>query len=89
MMFWDREIETLSRPELETLQLQRLQQTVQRVARNVPFYREMFAAAGVKPEQIRTLDDVRRLPFTTGSDLRAVYPDGMLAVRVGSEVRLP
>ena len=65
---------------LERLQLGHLQETVQRVARRVPFYRQKFAGAGVKPEDIKSLDDVRRLPFTTGADLRAIYPDGLLAV---------
>jgi phenylacetate-CoA ligase len=87
-MFWDRETETLARPSLEALQLQRLQDTVQRVAKNVPFYREKFAAAKLKPDAIQSLADVRRLPFTTNADLRATYPDGLLAVDRSVPVRL-
>ncbi len=87
-MFWDQESETLTRPALEQLQLQRLQDTVARVAERVPFYQKRLAEFGVKPEQIRALSDIRRLPFTTGADLRAIYPDGMLAVPREEPVRL-
>jgi phenylacetate-CoA ligase len=87
-MFWDRESETLARPTLEQLQLKRLQETVQRLAERVPFYQKRFAEAGVKPEDIKSLADVRRLPFTTSADLRTVYPDGMLAVPHSTPVRL-
>jgi phenylacetate-CoA ligase len=87
-MFWDRESEILARPLLERLQLGHLQETVRRVARRVPFYRQKFAEAGVKPEDIKSLDDVRRLPFTTGADLRAIYPNGLVAVEAHEAVRL-
>jgi phenylacetate-CoA ligase len=87
-MFWDREAETLARPSLEGLQLQRLQETVQRVAQRVPLYQRKLAEAKVKPEAIKTLADARRLPFTTGADLRAIYPDGLLAVDKSEPVRL-
>jgi phenylacetate-CoA ligase len=87
-MFWDRESETLARPTLQELQLKRLQETVQRVAQRVPFYHERFAEAGVQPGDIKTLEDARRLPFTTGADLRTVYPDGLLAVPRSKPVRL-
>ncbi len=79
-MFRDKPIETLERPALERLQLERLQETVARVARRVDFYQKRFAELGVRPDQIRSLADVRRLPFTTSADLRANYPDGMVAV---------
>ncbi len=78
-MFWDKRIETLKRPALEQLQLTRLQATVRRVAKTVPFYQQKFAEAGLKPGQIRSLDDIRRLPFTTNADLRATYPRGLVA----------
>src|ERR1039458_2829555 len=87
-MFWDQESETLARPTLEQLQLKRLQDTLQRVAQRVPFYRQRFTEAGVAPEQIKSLADMRRLPFTTGADLRAIYPDGMLATDREEAVRL-
>jgi phenylacetate-CoA ligase len=87
-MFWDQESETLPRPALEALQLQRLQDTVERVARQVPFYQNKFGELGLKPGDIKSLADVRRLPFTTGADLRSVYPDGMLAMPRDGAVRL-
>ncbi len=87
-MYWDRETETLPRAALERLQLKRLQETVGRVAQRVPFYREKLAQLGVKPEAIQSLEDVQRLPFTTGADLRATYPDGLLAIEPHAPVRL-
>ncbi len=75
---WD-PAETLSRDRLTALQTQRLRETVARVA-NVPFYRDVFAKHKITPETIRTLDDVRKLPFTTKEDLRQHYPLGFLAV---------
>jgi phenylacetate-CoA ligase len=87
-MFWDQESETLPRPTLEQLQLKRLQETLQRVAQRVPFYQQKFAKAGVDVASIRSLHDVKRLPFTTGTDLRTVYPDGMLAASPDEPVRL-
>src|SRR5512137_400469 len=87
-MFWDRESETLARPALEQLQLQRLQETVRRVTQRVPHYQQKFAERGLKADDIRSLAEVRRLPFTTGADLRAIYPDGMLAVDREEPVRL-
>ena len=77
-MFWDKDIETLDRGSLEQLQLKRLRETMQRVAAHVPFYQHKFAEAGVDPTDIRSLDDLRRLPFTTNADLRATYPRGRL-----------
>ncbi|MEA3365061.1 MAG: phenylacetate--CoA ligase [Candidatus Hydrogenedentes bacterium] len=69
----------MPREDLEALQLTRLRETVARVA-NVPFYKEAFAKLGVRAENIKTLDDIRRLPFTTKEDLRRYYPLGFLAV---------
>ena len=63
-MFWDQDSETLARPTLEQLQLKRLQETVERVAQRVPFYQKKFAEHNVRPEQIKSLADVARLPFT-------------------------
>ncbi len=87
-MFWDQKIETLDRPALEQLQLQRLQKTVRRVAAHVPFYREKFAELGFRPRDIHSLADLRRLPFTTSADLRANYPTGLLAVHLDKALRL-
>jgi phenylacetate-CoA ligase len=87
-MFWDREVETLPRPALEQLQLKRLQETIRRLERQVPFYHEKFVKVGVTPDDIKSLEDVRRLPFTTSTDLRTTYPNGLLAVEREEPVRL-
>ena len=75
---WD-QAETMPARDLRDLQLHRLREVVKRVA-NVPFYKEQFARLGVGPDSIRSLDDLRRLPFTTKEDLRQHYPLGFLAV---------
>lgn len=72
--------ERLDRAALEALQLERLQWTVRHAYENVPLYRTKFDEAGVHPDDIRTLADVQRLPFTTKEDLRLSYPFGMFAV---------
>lgn len=71
--------ECLAQPALKILQLQRLRETVARVAQ-VPFYRDIFRQHNITPDSMRSLDDIRRLPFTTKADLRAHYPLGFLAV---------
>ena len=87
-MIWNPEQETMPRADLTRLQVQRLQQTVQRVYDRVTHYRRAFEAAGVRPEQIRTLDDVRRLPFTQKTDFRDNYPFGLFAVPREQAVRI-
>jgi len=72
--------ERLTRPELEALQLERLQWTVRHAYENVPHYTRTLDEAGVSPDDIRSLDDLRLLPFTTKEDLRQNYPFGMFAV---------
>jgi len=74
--------------ELRTLQLQRLQTTVQRCYDNVALFRERMDERGLKPADIRTLDDVARLPFTQKTDLRDTYPYGLFAVPMKEVVRL-
>ena len=85
--FWDKEIELLPREDLEALQAARLKKAVQ-TAGNAPFYRQAFGEHGITPEQIKGLDDLRRLPFTTKQDLRAGFPDGFLAVEPSEVVRM-
>ncbi|MDX6358493.1 MAG: phenylacetate-CoA ligase, partial [Nocardioidaceae bacterium] len=70
----------LTRDELEAHQLERLRETVLRVHRHVPHYRQAFADAGVHPDDLSSLADLRHFPFTTKADLRANYPYGMFAV---------
>jgi phenylacetate-CoA ligase len=73
-------IETASRDELQALQLQRLKWTLRHACDNVAHYRAAFDAAGVRPDDLRTLDDLAKFPFTVKADLRDHYPFGMFAV---------
>ena len=82
------EFETLPRPALEALQLKRLQNTVSRVYEKVPFYRETLTRASIKPEQIKSLDDLRRLPFTVKQDMRDAYPYNLFAAPMDEIVRI-
>ena len=72
--------ETLSRAEIEKIQLERLKETVARVYEKVPPYRKKMEDAGLRPEDIRSLSDLSRLPFVTKQDLRDNYPFGLFAV---------
>lgn len=85
--FFDEKMETMTRAQIEALQLERLQATVQHCM-NSPFYRKRFEEAGLKPEDIKTLDDIRRIPFTTKQDLRDTYPFGMACVPLRECTRL-
>mgnify|MGYP001286667308 FL=1 len=87
-MIWNDDFETLPREAIESLQLKRLQQTLERVQATVPFYRDQFAKAGVNIEQIKSLDDLRRLPFTLKQDMRDNYPYGLFAVPLDQIVRI-
>lgn len=87
-MIYNEEFETLPREVLEALQLKRLQQVAERVYHTVGFYRKAFDEAGVKPDDIRRLEDLRRLPFTDKQDLRDNYPFGLFAAPMSSVVRL-
>ncbi|MCK9377372.1 MAG: phenylacetate--CoA ligase [Syntrophobacterales bacterium] len=87
-MIRDVEHETMPREDLETLQLKRLQAVVERVYHLVPFYRRKMDELGVKPEHVRTLGDIRHLPYTTKQDLRDNYPFGMFAVPMDQIVRI-
>lgn len=87
-MIWDKEHECMKRSELEKLQLERLKLTVNRVYSKVPFYRRKFEQSGIKPENIRTLEDLKRLPFTTKDDLRDNYPFGLFTVPTSKLVRV-
>jgi len=81
-------IERAPRADLEQLQLERLRRVVAWASERVPLYRERLGRAGVKPEEIRSLADLRRLPFTTKADFRDTYPFGLLAVPMDEVVRL-
>ena len=81
-------IETASRDEIEGLQLARLRWSLAHAYTNVPHYRAAFAAAGVHPDDLKALDDIRRFPFTQKSALRDNYPFGMFAVPREQVIRL-
>ncbi|MDQ7031308.1 MAG: phenylacetate--CoA ligase [Desulfonauticus sp.] len=87
-MLYDVQMETLPRDELEQLQLKRLQYLVEKVYYNVPFYRQKFKELRIKPEQIKTLKDLKYLPFTEKQDLRNNYPFGLFAVPKENVVRV-
>ncbi len=87
-MMYSPEIETLSREKMQELQLSRLKGTVERVYNNVPFYKEKLDELGIKPSDIKTIEDVRKLPFTVKKDLRDQYPFGLFAVPQKDIVRI-
>jgi phenylacetate-CoA ligase len=82
------EYETMSREELRELQFKRLQMTVRWVYENVPFHRDRWAALKLKPADVRTLDDLRKLPFTFKADVRAAYPYGLFALPLEKVIRI-
>ncbi|NLC38601.1 MAG: phenylacetate--CoA ligase [Clostridia bacterium] len=87
-MIWDKRWECASRQEIREVQLSRLQETVGRVYERVPYYRKALDEAGVKPEDIRSLADVKKLPFTTKEALRDNYPFGLFAVPQQELIRI-
>ncbi|MBO5027249.1 MAG: phenylacetate--CoA ligase [Clostridia bacterium] len=86
-MIWSKE-ETLSRSEMEQLQLSRLQETVARVYEKVPYYRAKMQEKGLTPDDIHSLADLKKLPFTTKQDMRDTYPFGLFAVPKDELVRI-
>jgi phenylacetate-CoA ligase len=87
-MIWNREYETMSREDMRQLQLERLQATLHRVYRSVTFYQGAFDQAGFQPEDLKDLDGLAKLSFTTKAHLRDSYPYGMFAVPLREVVRL-
>jgi phenylacetate-CoA ligase len=88
MTMWEPQYEKMPRNELEKLQLERLQHKVTTAYEKVPFYRAKFQEMGVSPKDIKSLDDVKRLPFTSKADFRDNYPFGMMAVPLSDVVRV-
>lgn len=88
MPIWNPKIETLPREEIEQIQIERLQSSLNRAYKNVPFYRRLFDQQGIVPEDIGSLRDLSDLPFTTKTDLRDSYPYGMFAVPLRDIVRI-
>jgi phenylacetate-CoA ligase len=87
-MIYNEEFETLPREALKAIQVKRLQQVLQRVYHTVGYYKKALDAAKVKPDDIKSMDDIQKLPFTTRKDLRDNYPFGLFAVPMSSIVRL-
>jgi phenylacetate-CoA ligase len=87
-MYWEPDRECMGKEELEQLQFERLQSTLNRIYSHVPAYRKKFDALGILPEDIGSLADFSRLPFTTKEDLRENYPYGLFAVPLREVVRI-
>ncbi len=87
-MIWNKTKECMPREEMRELQGKRLRKTVHRVYHNTPFYREKMQAMGLTPDDIHTIDDIVKLPFTTKQDLRDNYPYGLFAVPLSEIVRI-
>jgi len=87
MRYWEEEIETMKRPDLEKLQLERLKKTVE-IATYSPFYGKIFKENNISPGSIKSLEDLQRFPFTTKEDLRNNYPFGLASIPMEKVVRL-
>ena len=87
-MIWNPSVECMDREDMESLQLQRLQEMVDRIYYNVPFYRQKLQEVGFMPGDIHHLSDLSRLPFTTKQDIRDNYPFGLFAVPMSEVVRV-
>lgn len=87
-MYWESELECMNREDIEQMQLERLESTLNRVYMNVPFYRRKFDEMKIDLEALKSKDDLRRLPFTYKNDLRDNYPYGLFAVPLREVVRI-
>ncbi|WP_425059255.1 Phenylacetate-coenzyme A ligase [Sporomusa carbonis] len=86
--YWNKPAETMEREEMTSLQTGRLKEIVDRLYRQQPFYRSKMQAEGLLPEDVATLEDIRKLPFTTKQDMRDNYPYGLFAVPMSEIVRI-
>lgn len=87
-MFFDEKAEQMNREDMRKLQLERLQHIVKYAYERVPFYKRKFDEIGLKPEDIQTLEDIKKIPYTVKTDLRDNYPYGLLAVPMDDIVRV-
>ncbi|NLZ46714.1 MAG: phenylacetate--CoA ligase [Clostridiales bacterium] len=87
-MFFQKDIETMPRAELEALQLERLKWTVDYSMKNIPFYRDRFEKAGVTADKIKSLSDIQYIPYTTKEDIRDTYPFGLFGQPLKNIVRI-
>jgi phenylacetate-CoA ligase len=85
---FNREIESMPVEKMKELQLERLKWSVRHAYDNVPFYKKKFEAAGFHPDQLKSLDDMKRVPFLTKQDMRDNYPYGLFAVPLNKVVRV-
>lgn len=85
--YWEEKLETLSRAEIESLQVEKLRKTI-RIASGSPYYSKVFARMGITPDSIQTIGDLHKLPFTTKADLRDNYPFGLVSGSLKKCVRL-
>jgi len=88
MQYWNPTYECMSREEMRKVQFERLVETVKRVYHNVPYYRNKMQAKGIEPGDIKSLDDLKNLPFTYKDDLRVTYPFGMFAAPLSEIIRI-
>jgi phenylacetate-CoA ligase len=87
-MIWDEKYECMPREQLRELQLKRLKSVVRRVYKNVPYFRKKVDALGLAPADIKSLDDMQKLPFITKHELRETYPFGLFATPMKQVVRI-
>ncbi|MEG1544664.1 MAG: phenylacetate--CoA ligase, partial [Tannerellaceae bacterium] len=87
MMYWQKEIETMNREDLTKLQTERLKKTIE-LAGHSPFYQRVFKENQITPDSIQSLDDLKKIPFTTKDDLRSNYPFGMAAIPLKECIRI-
>jgi phenylacetate-CoA ligase len=88
MKYWDEKFETMSPEEMKKFQLEHLKKTLKWVYEKIPFYKNGFDEKGVKPEDLKTLEDLSKFPFTVKTDLRDNYPFGLSAVPLAQLVRI-
>ena len=88
MPIWNKEIECMPREEMRALQGKRLKTVITKMYAAVPAYRQKMEEAGITPDDINTIDDLQKLPFTYKQDLRDNYPYGMFAVPTSEVVRI-
>ena len=87
-MFFDKKIEQMARDQMREIQLERLKKIVKYAYERVPFYKKKFDEIGLLPEDIKTLENIKKIPYTTKADLRDNYPYGLLAVPMDDIVRV-
>jgi len=88
MKYWDSKIETMNRKEMNALQMKRLKKSVRTVYKNVPFYKRKFDELGIKPDDIRSLSDISKLPHTVKADFADNYPFGLFAAPMEDIIRI-